>query len=277
MILLQLPLHAQQTMILKPDGSLKSFSRTQLSKDVKPTDKYKIPGMRKNISELHKNNFNSIYLVDTLIYPGNWDVNFTIFGQDWLLQWFKAPADLRLKKVGFACYENPDSMMAEVKVVKLNWNEQDLINAESLPRGYYEAIGNGYNNITAFLDNPDRTGDWASLQPGNTEPFGEDIWSDGGIGFQILPAPTDNPLIHQWVDLTDTIETQILGGEIFGIAVKNLGQNLDQNKVGFWANNGGFPGWKFYANGRQQPGVDVGWWSREYTFDFAAVVNFQNI
>ena len=237
-ILLLLPLRAQQTMILKPNGSLRSFDKGQVNKEIQLIDKYKIPGMRKNISELNRNNFNSIYLVDTLIYPRNWDTNFPIFGQDWLLQWFKAPADLLLKKVGFACYDNLDSMMVEVKVVKLNWNEQALLNAESLPRGYYEAIGNGYNNITAFLDNPDRTGGWISLQPGDVEPFGDDIWSEAGVGFQLLPIPTDNPLHYQWIDITDTMDIVIAAGEIFGIAVKNLGQNLDQNKIGFWANNG---------------------------------------
>ncbi len=196
-ILLQLPLMAQPTKILKPDGSLRSFNKTQLNKDVKLIDKFKVTGIRKSISEFNMNNFDSIYPIDTLIYPGNWDANFPIFGQDWLLQWFMAPADLLLKKVGFACYENPDSMMVEVKVVKLNWSEQALLNADSLPRGYYEAIGNGYNNITAFLDNPDRTGGWTLLQPGDVEPFGSDLWSEAGVGFQILAIPTDNPFHYQ--------------------------------------------------------------------------------
>ena len=35
-------------------------------------------------------------------------------------------------------------------------------------------------------------------------------------------------------------------------------------------------GLEFYANGRQQAGVDFGWWSREFTFDFAAEVEFSD-
>ena len=35
----------------------------------------------------------------------------------------------------------------------------------------------------------------------------------------------------------------------------------------------GIPSWKFYANGRLIPGVDKGWWTREFTFDFRVAVD----
>ena len=56
------------------------------------------------------------------------------------------------------------------------------------------------------------------------------------------------------------------------MAVKNTSTVLDSNRIGFLAGEIGYPGWKFYATGRLIPGVDKGWWTREYTFDFQVAV-----
>ncbi|MCH9030423.1 MAG: hypothetical protein IH819_12655, partial [Bacteroidetes bacterium] len=236
-------LFAQNRKILTPDGKLHSINEV---KKVKQFNKV-VPQTKKI------NPVNSINgTIDTLEYPGPWDVNFGFFGQDWLLQWFQAPTDLILKKVGFAVVENPDMMEVEVKVVTVNWSKQDLLNAEVLPRGYYEALGNGYNDKTAFLDNPDRTGGWTSIQPGDTEPFGNDIWSFGGTGFRITPVGNPSEPTYEWVDLSILQEPEILSGEIFGIAIKNTGSVMETNRIGLWAHqyNPPIPAWKFYANGR---------------------------
>ena len=53
-------------------------------------------------------------------------INFGFFGQDWVLQWFVAPAEITIKGLGFYCTDNPDNTPAEVKIVRLNWNEVSI-------------------------------------------------------------------------------------------------------------------------------------------------------
>ncbi len=216
---------------------------------------------------------NEINMIDTLRYYGYYNSNFGIFGQDWILQWFKAPTDLVIKGLGFYCMDNPNDTPVEAKIVKVNWTEAQLISAETLQRGYYEALGNGYNDITSFLDNPDRTGGWTSIQPVDTEPFEYDIWSDNGVGYSFIPDETLND--HQWIDMNLLGNEPFLNyGEIFGVAVKNTSAVMDSDRVGFLAGYSvGYPFWKFYANGRLIPGVDYGWWTRELTFDFQVAVD----
>ncbi len=262
---LSFTLFAQNRKILTPDGKLHSINEVKRVKQFN-----KVGPQTKKINPI--NSINGT--IDTLGFPGPWDSNFDFFGQDWMLQWFQAPADLIIKKVGFACYENNDNMVVEVKLVKVSWTVEELLNADVLQRGYYEALGNGYNDITSFLDNPDRTGGWTSIQPGDTEPFSEDIWSFDGTGFQITPVGNPIEPTYQWVDLSILEEPEILQGEIFGIAIKHTGTDMDQNRIGFWASLDGPTGWRFYANGRSNPGVDYGWWTTEYTLDFTAEVEF---
>ena len=47
------------------------------------------------------NFLNSNVLIDTLKYPGTFNTNFGLLGQDWILQWFKAPAILFSKVLEF--------------------------------------------------------------------------------------------------------------------------------------------------------------------------------
>ena len=56
--------------------------------------------------------------------------------------------------------------------------------------------------------------------------------------------------------------------------MRNTSTNLDADRIGFLSNNTlGYPGFKFYTNGRLVaggPGVgDPGWWSRLFTWNFA--------
>jgi hypothetical protein len=212
-------------------------------------------------------------LIDTLSYnDGTFSADFPVNGQGWLLQWYLAPADLIIKGLGFYCTANPDDLSAEVKIVKVNWTVDQLLSAGSEWWGYYEALGNGNNNITAFLDDPDRTGGWTSIQPGVMEPFAEDIWSDGGVGFSFIPDETLQD--YQWVR-TDSLgyEPTIAAGEIFAVALKNPSSISGGSTMRFLADIIGIPGWVFYPNGRLDPGIDFGWWTREYTFDFPVEVD----
>ena len=273
-LLLSAFLSAQDHSVLRPDGKIIKYKG-----NLKNLEVQSIKG-QKSGNQLVTDRYsggNSLLLgtIDTLRYPGLTTSNFGIFGQEWLLQWFVAPADLNLMQVAFACYENADAMTVEVKVVKGNWSLEKFKNAKTQKIwGYYEATGNGYNDITAFLDNPDITGGWTALQSDTTEPFGNDLWSDGGAGFPIQPVG-NNPAVYQWIDLSILGYPQLLAGDIFAVAIKHAGPTFDINRIGFWAGaQSGFPGWKFYANGNANlpPDNDWGWWSREFTFDMAAEV-----
>ncbi len=211
--------------------------------------------------------------MDTLKLPGPWNTNFGFFGQDVMLQWFVAPVDLYLHQVGFACYDNPENIPVSVKLVRVNWTGEELDTAAIAWRGYYEALGNGYNDITAFSGDPGATGGWTSID-GSPEPFGNDIWSDLGIGFPIIPVGNNTEPTYQWVDLNILFLPEISVGEVFGIAIKHLGPDMDLGRIGFWASDTLHPAWKFYANGRLDPGVDFGWWTREFTWNFAAIVEY---
>jgi len=275
-ILLPAFLSAQEKTVLRADGKIIKHTG-----DVKTLEVQPIRDAKLGILE-HQNDINKFSLmtpnspdgtIDTLGFPGPWDSNFGFFGQDWFVGWFECPANLTIKQVGFACFENVDAQNAEVKIVKVNWSREELMSMTAALRGYYPAVGNGYNDITAFLDNEDRTGDWVSFD-GGTEPFGNDLWSDDGAGAPVLPVG-NNPAVYQWVDM-DLLgfEPELLAGDIFAIAIKHVGPDMDANRTGMWAGGAvGFPSFKLYANGRLLPGEDFGWWSRLFTWDFVAEVD----
>ena len=210
-------------------------------------------------------------LIDTLGYPGPFNNSFGILGQDWILQWFKAPADIIIRSFGVYCTENPNDTPAEAKMVRLNWNESQLLVQQDELHGYYPADGS-IAGITSFLDNPERTGNWVAIDTTETEPFGFDLFSDGGVGVPFIPDETLHD--YQWIENNLLIDITVNAGDIFGIAIKNRSNDLDSNRIGFLAGqNLGASGWKFYANGRLVPGVDKGWWTREFTFDFLVAVD----
>ena len=216
-------------------------------------------------------------LLDTLSYfCMDGQSNFGIFGQEVLLQWFKAPTDLTIKSVGVYCMGNDNNTSAELKIVRLNWDESQLMAQTSKLHGYYPADGS-IAGITEFLDNPDRTGNWVAIDTTETEPFEHDIWSNNGVGYSFIPDPT--LFNYQWIDMNDLGNEPTIGcGEIFGIAVKNTSTTLDSNRIGFLIMGCPSPRlWKFHANGRLIPGVDKGWWTREFTFDVQVAVELSSV
>ncbi|MFZ1518072.1 MAG: T9SS type A sorting domain-containing protein [Ignavibacteriaceae bacterium] len=271
---------AQEQTYMRPDGKFYKSSKVPTSYEVmkaKHLPKEQIKNQVPQFGPLAGVNG----LLDTLSYPrpATGNSNFGVFGQDVFVQWFKAPADLTIK--GFAFLSTDDAGVAngavyEGKIVAVNWTEEQLM-ANTTPRleGYYEANGNGYNNITAFLDNPDRTGGWTSIS-GAPELFGNDIWSDGGFGAPITPNPAATG-VYQWINTNILFEPTVLQGEIFGIVYKNTGATLDADRLGVLGVNDVnytiYPGYKFYANGRLVPGSDYGWWVREFFWDFLVAVD----
>ncbi|MFA6978509.1 MAG: T9SS type A sorting domain-containing protein [Ignavibacteriaceae bacterium] len=267
---------AQNRVVLKPSREIISASGSTTSLDLKQEKKDK---QRKHLLS------NSIPVKsvkginDTLRYFNINEANTSleIFGQDWILQWFIAPADMAISSIGISIADMSDTnVQLEVKLVKLNWNKSDLQSIGEKHLGYYPAAGNGNNNITAFLDNPDRTGDWVDVSGlGLTNPFAEDVWSDSGKGTIISPILKTAEQNYQWIQMNQSNSVVIVGkGEIVGVAIRNLSPTTDSTRVRISAgilNN--YNGFKFYSNGRLQPGNDFGWWSRGYTFDFALAVD----
>ncbi|NOX18286.1 MAG: hypothetical protein GXO87_08390, partial [Chlorobi bacterium] len=274
-VLLSANLYAQRKIITS-SGQTFDNVKELYSREVQPIDKKLLREQAKKYFE-ENNSITDLDLI--LFYQAAIDdgINFGFFGQDWIVQWFEAPADIIIHKYGINCYDvETEGAEIEMKLVKLNWTKEQLLNAEEKNWGYYEADGNGFNDITAFLDNPDRTGDWVDVEGSGMPPiFKEDLWSDGGVGAVKTPLPSGAVNTWQWVENITGLDISVSPGEIIGVAVKNLSENFDADRIGLWTlNASGYPsGFKFYANGRFTPGGpgvgDCGWWSRNYTFDFA--------
>ena len=277
--LLPVFLYAQERTILRPTGEIYKYKGELKDLDVVKPTKFTKPVINKSVRlNPPVTPMNEMSLIDTLIIPGPYNFWFGFYGQDWMVLWFEAPADLNLLQVGFWCSYDTTSggSNLEVKVVDLNWTKEQILSytTDEGPIGYYEAQGNGYNNITAFLDNPDITGGWTALPPFTTEIFGHDIWSDGGIGAPIVPTVFYPDTGYDWIDMSVLGVPQISAGELFGVAIQHKGLTMDENYVGFTYHlDYGVPILKFYANGRLVPGVDYGWWIRPgYTITYAAIV-----
>lgn len=271
-------MNAQEKTYMRPDGKFYKSNQTPSSyevmkmKHVRPeTGTFKSPTVNKPAG--------TNGLIDTLSYPmPSPGVNFGALGQDAVLQWFKAPADLTIKAFAFYCTDAAavaNGGIFEGKIVKVNSTEADLLALGDKYHGYYEATANGYHDATSFLDNADRTGAWVPITGGLLEPFGADIWSDAGFGAPITPDETLND--YQWLQTNILFEPTVLGGEIFGIVYKNTYTTLDAldaHRLGVFGGAGvGYPAFKYYADPRTPGGTDFGWWSRAYTWDFLVEVD----
>ncbi len=267
---------AQEKKILTPDGKI-----TKYNGDLKNFEIISLKKQKSGIEKItHGISGNIIPLeggaIDTLIPPGPYAANsFVFYDQDWMVQWYVSPANINIRQVGFSSTGNDAGTTVEVKVVKLNWTYEELLDAPVVNRGYYEATGNGFRDITAFASNPDATGGWVSID-GSPEPFASvDLWSDGGLGFPIVPTVQTSPTTYDWVDLSVLGYPTLQSGEIFGIALKHTGLILGNTAAGvtFYYGDMDIGGWKYYANGRLTTD-DIGWWTREFTWDFVAEVEY---
>jgi hypothetical protein len=223
----------------------------------------------------------TIYLVpDTTAFV----TEFGFYGQDRMLQWFKAPTDLFLKKVGFAfCGSWSDSIPVELRFIKNNYPEDSLEYLSNKQYGWYEALGNSYNDITAFLDDPDRTGGWfpSPGAPDTTEIFGHCVYwpFDCLTGYFFIPEYDSINVKYQWIDLGPLGYFDIPSGAIFGVALKNTFPVLEDGRIEIRGTEVGLGGtnqyslWKFYAEDGPQPGTSYGWWSRDITLAYAIIVD----
>jgi hypothetical protein len=273
-LLLSAFLYAQDHSILRPNGKIIKYRGDLKNLEIRPNKLYKNSVHNSVTKNVYSNPGNILDKVDTLGFSGPWASNqFVFYSQDVMLQWFVCPADLTILQVGFSNYANDPGGQEEVKLVKVNWSADDLLDAPIALHGYYEATANGWNDATAFMDNPDITGGWVSLDGGLPEPFGEDLWSEGGVGLTLTPTTDTDPTTYNWVDLSLIGTVDLNRGDIFGVVVKNTNvEHGDADGPTFEYNDFNIGGWKFYAEGRNSA-TDFGWWSREYSWNFVAEVN----
>ncbi|MCZ6703935.1 MAG: hypothetical protein O6940_12965, partial [Ignavibacteria bacterium] len=279
-LLLPVFVSAQEHTVLKPDGKIYKYKGELKNLEVQ-RGKQVISESRK-IQDLRATVYSGGGTIDTLKLPTDSWSGFQFSGQDWQVQWYEAPADLDLLQVGFSTSNNTADFTVEVKVIKVEWTRDMLTNADVLNRGYYEATGNGFNDISAFADNPDITGGWVNVDnPETSEPFGADIWSDGGVGFPIEPIEGNGPDVYKWVDLSILFVPTLLQGDIFAICLKHndpiMASQPGASPMVWHGAEIGLPSWKFYANGRLTTGGvgvgDPGWWSRTWSWNYIAIVN----
>ena len=262
-------LFAQSNVIIRADGTILKPGQLKTTGEVQYL----------SAKELHqvtnfKKSFDGVKdLDDTLSWHVPRSVNFGFFGQDRMVQWFEAPADMIIKGAGYnTAAVDVENTPAELKLVTVNWTKDQILNAGVKRWGYYVADGNGYHDATAFFDDLDRTGDWVDIEgSGAGSPFGADLWSDGGLGAPVTPVADGK---YQWVDMNLLgFEPTVTKGTLVGVALKNNNATMDQARIGFIADNSlGIPGFKYYANGRLDPPNDYGWWTRKYTWDFVLAV-----
>ncbi len=284
--------HAQNRAILTPDGKL--IPAKGNIKEVVEGAKL-IPHNGKKIKnhiikgdqfDLGKEYADTLSVFEQLNLERN--VNFGFFSQDIMLQWYVAPADMYIKGIGFTVIDTTgfgNGDYVKLLLVKTNLTEDEvkglLVNGEPTCLGHYES--DSYMNDRAPFPWWG-SGEWIPCTEGIPEIWTEDIWSDFGFGYPITEVEgSGDEIVYNWVVLNDALGYEpelISGGEVFGIAIQHSGQNPaqpDEERIGFLANKVGVPhpGFKYYSMGRDTD--DGNWWSRQYTWDFVAAVEFISV
>lgn len=273
---------AQNKAILKPGGQTIYLNSNEDAREVFSVSNSKYH----NKSVLPLRNVTGINgvtgTIDTLDYNGlgtAYTSTFGGFGQDVLVGWFVAPADLTIKSVGFDCGDNPAAVSGELKLYKVGngWTVSKLKSiTTALNLGYWIAKGNGFNDIAPFEDEATEPKTWVAHSANALTPFVEDIWSDAGTGAPVTPADDADRTTYQWVEMNLLgFEPEIKGGEIFAIILKNADPQFDLNRFGVMASTEVKYGlFKYYANGRTSNDTSTaGWWKREYLLNIAAAVD----
>jgi len=283
--------------ILTPDGKqIKLNSSIDLKEAIKVSSFSK--GKEAHFAKYAGKDINGIEtagLLDTLSYSslGIFNTNFGFFGYDVMFQYFEAPADLTIKAAGFAVSDDSAAAAGgtfSVRLLKLNWTMDELKQFTAATKeGYYPSDNDGAGNADPFGE--EATGNWVSEDENNPLPpwadnadpgangWDYDLWSDAGFGWPVSPETSNGAGEYlNWVEMINLgFEPQVLKGEVFAVAVINdvPAPNDDEaNRIGFFSDNTlGIPAWKYYEMGRATDGVDVGWWTRLYTWDFAVAVD----
>jgi len=99
--------NAQERTFMRPDGKFYKSKDLPSSIEVMKM-KSTFEEVKPITGPLAKSSANPNGLIDTLRYPfpSSGNSNFGAFGQDVVIQWFKAPADLTIKSFAFYCADS---------------------------------------------------------------------------------------------------------------------------------------------------------------------------
>ncbi len=210
--------------------------------------------------------------IDTIWYRKNFNFNtetgFT--GQEALIQWFEAPAEMKLKVFGFHCSKNDNLVAVEFLILKLNYSKVEIDSLKEKSLGYYPSLVNEWrNSITEFKEYA--TGIWFSTSEGTKDPIKEIIWTF--YESIIWPVPEvishDSGYIGFDLELSDKLPVANKG-DLIGVYLRNGGMSLTGDSISFYSSeNTGYNCLKFFRNNRF-PGDNnsKGWWILNQTLDF---------
>ncbi len=278
--------------ILKPNGEKTLLKSASDIKEAITTTKLTTLSGNVATSMFATPTTTQVGVADSISYRsagGTFNTNFGFTGQDVMMMWFEAPADMNIKGIGFTISDAEGAANATIsfRLVKLNWTpEQIKAYTAATYLGNYPAAANGYNNVDPFGELA--TGDWADstgtglLPPwtNNATPadntWDYDLWSDGGFGWPVNAVASESKApVYNWIEIATTgiAEPSVVKGDIFAVVATHDGITLDKDRIGFWSDNSiGYPGFKFYQNGRFGADKDPGWYVRLYTWDMAIAV-----
>ncbi|RJP71481.1 MAG: hypothetical protein C4539_04995, partial [Ignavibacteriales bacterium] len=215
-------------------------------------------------------------LRDTLNYRDCTDLIYSLMfgGQDVILQWFQAPADMIIREIGINCRADSGATV-QVGLRKMNLPVDSIYKLQNEQLGYYIVQENGKYSFSPFDDNQSDTINWISNKI-TEEPFGEDLLSE----YFSLEIKKENNDEYQWLQMNLLgYFPEIKAGEIIAVTIKNISAISDSSiiyiKEGCSLKNFG---WKYYATDRISPGglndsTGIGWWNKEgHTFDMALAV-----
>jgi len=264
-------------------GNIDKSSKS--NSEVRPVKHNKTVSTSANVQTIHSFK-KTTGVIDTLNHELNYNTSFTFSPGDIMVKWYEAPTDLKLKGAGIDFYnydEIDENASVEIKVVKLNYGTEKVLGTASATYlGYYEGSDATPYGRSPFMDDETTVGDWVDVN-GEGETYGEDLWSDGGLGAPVPQSQIDFTAgVYYFIDFEELLgfAPEIAAGERFAIVVKNT-TPADAAQPDLWilANGDGvYPCFKWYQEGRlqtdsQADGFDAGWWLRTgYTWDIGAVV-----
>ena len=261
-------------------------------KEFKETEEYRLikyspPNRDMQIQNLSPRiYYSTLGVLDTLSNINMWsdpEATFGFYGQDVLMQWYIAPANMTIKAVGYKTINAaPDGSTINVKIFKLNpwWNFQQLSDADIKQWGYFPAIGDGFNEVTPFLN--EATGPFQDLSglscPGILDSY---LWSQiDSSGYNTTPVSGQ----YTWVEMNVMgYEPTVNKGDIVVIVLQNNSTimssdpNSSDSQIQISTNTApaiiGYNEFKFYESGRFGLDNGVGWWSLEYDFNIVLVTD----
>ncbi len=283
-------LSAQERILLRSNGEQVKISNSKnLQEAITETKMTNLKGKRAtNVFPKLKDIYSQF---DTVSYrdKGEFRTNFGFLGQDVMMMWFEAPADMTIKGIGFTCSDDEGSANATygLRLIRLNWTKEKLKSFnQATYMGYYPSANDRFNASDYFGE--EASGEWISKDSNNPLPpwtnhenpdsntFDYDLWKGDGM-FEpptVVASDVNNP-IYNWLDLASTGlgTADVVAGEIFGVVATHDGTTLDSDRIGFWSEySNGYPGWKYYENGMLSSD-EPGWWIRMVTWDFAVAVD----